>query len=112
MFFVKLAFWLAIVVAMIPVRPGDLPEGVQSVTPGETVSLARAVANDVMTFCERNEDTCVTGSLLMSQMGAKAREGARIAYSWLDERYGADKGTTKAKPRSDALDSIATGSLD
>ncbi len=110
MFFVKAAFWLALVIAFIPVSSEDLPVGDRAVSTVETVSLAKSVIDDVMTFCERNEQTCETGSVLASQMGAKAREGARIAYTWLDERYkpeGSAVVETEGK-----LDTVKTGSLD
>ena len=88
MFFIKTAFWLGLVIALIPIGSDDLPTGERAVSTVETVGLAKSVVSDVASFCERNKETCETGSLLISQMGAKAREGARVAYSWLDERYG------------------------
>lgn len=114
MFFVKAAFWLTLVVAFIPVRSADLPEGERAVSTAETVTFARSVVDDVMTFCKRNEETCETGSLLISQMGAKAREGARITYAWLDKRYGKQALTaeSEAEAGETGVDGIETGSLD
>lgn len=88
MFFIRAVFWLSLVVAFIPVNPSDLADDQKPVSPLETVGLAQSVVSDVAGFCTRNQGTCETGGHLFSQMGIKAREGARIAYNWLDQRYG------------------------
>lgn len=112
MFFIRAAFWLTLVIALIPVRGADLGEGQRPVSAGETAGMIRAAAQDISGFCERNSSACDTGRQLASQMGAKAREGARLAYTWLDERYG-QNGPAVAeaddKPRP-SLDTLSTGS--
>jgi hypothetical protein len=106
MFLIRTAFWLTIVVALIPVQQSDLGEGERSISTFETVALAQSVASDLGSFCQRNQQTCNTGAILMSQMGAKAREGARIAYTWLDERYGSTDRQSEA-----VTDTIKTSSI-
>lgn len=105
MFLIRAAFWLALVIAIIPVRQADLEDGQSPVTTMETVGLAQSVADDISSFCDRNEETCTTGKVLISQMGAKAREGARIVYTWLDDRYGNPNGVDSKS------DQISTGSI-
>jgi hypothetical protein len=113
MFIIRAAFWLGLVIALIPVNSVDLPQGERAVSTLETIGLAKSVVGDVASFCNRNEQTCDTGSLLISQMGAKAREAAKIAYTWLDGRYGPDntmtaEGTVTGRA---AVDPVETGSL-
>ena len=103
MFLIRAGFWLALVIALSPANPADMEPGQRSISTMETVGLAQTVASDIGSFCTRNSETCETGSVLISQMGQKAREGARIAYTWLDERYGNEK--------SGEVDTVATGSL-
>lgn len=92
MFFIfRTAFWLALVIALIPVRQSDLGDGQRAVSAVEVLGLAGSVASDVVSFCDRNGETCETSRMLFSQMGTKAREGARIAYSWLDDRFGPEQ---------------------
>ncbi|MGB7334386.1 MAG: DUF5330 domain-containing protein [Salaquimonas sp.] len=112
MFLIRAAFWIALVVAFIPVQQADLEEGQRSVSTLETVGLAQSVMADIGSFCERNSQTCQTGGVLISQMGLKAREGARIAYSWLDERYGdkASYAATDAGLKS-GIDPVKTSSI-
>ena len=113
MFLIRAAFWLSLVIAFIPVSPSDLNEDQRPVSPLETVGLAQSVVEDVAAFCTRNTGTCETGGQLFSQMGVKAREGARIAYTWLDKRYGAE---TQAPAGTDAIkgestDPVETGAV-
>lgn len=105
MFFIRAVFWLSLVVAFIPVNPSDLKEDQRPVSALETVGLAQSVVEDVAAFCTRNMGTCETGGQLVSQMGIKAREGARIAYTWLDKRYGPE---TQALAATDAVEGEST----
>ena len=109
MFLLRTAFWLGLVIAFIPVNPEDLKEGQRPVSPLETIGLAKTVVSDVASFCERNTQSCETGGQLFSQIGVKAREGARIAYTWLDERYGEDAESKTAG--KNAVDPVSTGAV-
>lgn len=117
MFFIRAVFWLSVVVAFIPVNPSDLNEDQRAVSALETVGLAQSVVEDVAAFCTRNQGTCETGGQLFSQMGIKAREGARIAYGWLDKRYGPDAQTNAqanaqaADQGNESTDPVETGAV-
>jgi hypothetical protein len=104
MFLIRAAFWLTLVVAFIPVKNTDLGEGQRSVSTMETVNLAQSVVSDIGSFCSRNAQTCETGGELLSQMGLKAREGAKLAYTWLDKHVGDDN-------KANAIDPVSTSSV-
>lgn len=109
MFVVRTAFWLAVVVAFIPVSRADLGQDQEPVSAVETIGLARTIVADIATFCSRNETACQTGAELASQMGAKAREGARIVYTVLDKQFGEEAGADAMAARPD--ESVTTGSV-
>lgn len=114
MFFLfRLAFWLALVIAVIPVRQSDLGPGEKQVGAADTFGIARSVVSDLVAFCTRNEKTCATGSILVSQMGLKAREGARVVYTFLDERFSPAERTVQAENGTAApeLDQAVTGAV-
>lgn len=90
MFFIKAAFWLSLVVAFIPVDPAHLAPNQRNITPIETVGVAQSLVKDLSGFCERNQQSCETGGVILSQMGLKAREGARIVYTYLDNNAVSD----------------------
>ncbi len=103
MFLIRAAFWLTLVVAFIPVNAEDLKQGQRVVSTGETILAAQAVLADLSGFCERNAQTCGTGQELFSQLGAKATNGARYVYLFLEEH------TQDGELASD--ESIKTGSV-
>lgn len=95
MFFIKAAFWLTLVVALIPVNPADLSNDERNVSTLETIGVAKSFFQDVSGFCERNSQSCASGSIVLSQMGLKAREGARIVYSYFDTHVVDENAQTK-----------------
>ena len=113
MILIRAAFWLTLVVALIPVNQNDLPDGQRSISTLETVSLAQSVFEDLSSFCSRNSQACETGSILVSQMGMKAREGAKLAYTWLDDNYGnkANIATNSPNEVSSPIDPVSTSSI-
>ncbi|MFK7902131.1 MAG: DUF5330 domain-containing protein [Nitratireductor sp.] len=108
MYLIKTAFWLTLIVACIPVNASQLEDGQRNISTMETISLAQSVLQDAGQFCERNPAPCETGSMIVSQMGAKAREGAKIAFTYLDANFGKDTLTAN----SDVQDPVETGSVE
>ena len=88
MFLLKTVFLLLIVILLIPAGREASTAGQGGISKFEALSATRAVWNDFSTFCERNPETCETGNQLVAQFGNKARNGARILYSYLDENFG------------------------
>ncbi|MCB1386541.1 MAG: DUF5330 domain-containing protein [Nitratireductor sp.] len=112
MFLFRAIFWLGLIAAVIPVNPADLPDGQRQVSALETVGLARSIASDAAGFCGRNPASCETGHLLISQIGIKAKEGARLAYTWLDQRYGNEAGAGEtAQAAGPTIDPVSTGTV-
>ena len=72
----------------------------------EALLAVKDTVNDLGNFCERNSDTCETGKTFFGSLGERARDGARIAYEYLDRTFGSDKGEKKLPPEN-----INTGSI-
>ena len=72
----------------------------------EALLAVKDTVNDLGNFCERNSDTCKTGKTFFGSLGERARDGARIAYEYLDRTFGSDKGENKLPPEN-----INTGSI-
>lgn len=85
MFLIRTAFWLALVVAFIPVNPADLGDDQRPVSTQETIGAVQALVADLAGFCQRNGSACDTGREVFSQFGAKARAGLRYASAYFDE---------------------------
>lgn len=82
-FLIKSAFWLSLVLLVIPFGGND--NGEPSVGAIETFFAARAVIDDMSGLCERRPQACEVGRSAVHTIGARARESARIAYAMLGE---------------------------
>jgi len=83
MFLIRAAFWLTVVVMLLPADPPTKQETV-SVDPIQAFGAARDTVADVSSFCDRNADACVTGSAVMDLLVRKARYGIRKASEYFD----------------------------
>jgi hypothetical protein len=103
-FLIRTAFWLSLVVALIPVNPADLRPDQRPVSTLETISIARTVMADAAGFCDRNPEACATGRELISQFGVKARNG----WAFANRLFGVDETDVDAQQ---AKDRTKTGSI-
>ena len=87
-FLIKSAFWLSIVLLLIPFGTNSNDE--PTIGAVEAFLAARALVDDMSGLCERRPDVCEVGRAAMQTIGIRARETARIAYTTLDEHFGKD----------------------
>ncbi|MFO1183251.1 MAG: DUF5330 domain-containing protein [Bauldia sp.] len=76
MFFLRAAFWIAVVVMFIPNDPenGDAPR----VTLIQAMAATRAAVQDIGQFCDRNPEVCSTSHAAIEVMADKARYGFKM----------------------------------
>lgn len=109
-FLLRTAFWLTLVLVLIPLGTGQENEPVESVDPVSAFLAAQATVSDIGGFCDRNPRACATGGDALTAIGSRARDGARIVYEYLDtqiaDREGPETlytGSTNVVPTSDTL---------
>jgi len=88
-FLLKLAFWLTIVVLLLPsdrAQQGATPQ----VGASQAVSATGAVVTDVRGFCARQPDACAVGSSALTEFGHKAHAGAKMLYDFLGEKVASE----------------------
>jgi hypothetical protein len=84
-FLLKAAFWLSVVVILLPAnekRPAP------QIGATEAVSAAGAAVSDMRQFCSRQPDACAVGSQAATTFGQKAQAGAKMLYEFLSDRSG------------------------
>jgi len=106
-FLIKSAFWLSLVLLVIPFG-GDNDE--PTVGAVEAFFAARAVIDDLSGLCERRPQACETGRSAFHTIGVRAREGARIAYDMLGEEPQAS-GMTEVDAALAVEEPLHTGSV-
>ena len=98
-FLLRVAFWLTIVVLLLPADPGKRSDdGRGQVGAVEALGAAQAVVEDARDFCARRPETCVVGSQAFQTFGQKAQHGAKLLYEFLSDRFAE---TASSAPRGE-----------
>ena len=79
MFLIRSAFWLMIIVLLVPTDEGQQ---------NQVYGSAEAAVKDVATFCDRNPETCTTGKNAFDVLVHKAEFGARILMGFIMDKSG------------------------
>jgi hypothetical protein len=95
-FLLRAAFWLSIVVLLLPASPSA--PGASGPSATEAMSAANAAMSDVSHFCARQPDACAVGSQALNQFGHKAQTGAKLLYEFLTDKLGPDEHTASTRP--------------
>ena len=108
-FLIKGTFWFSLVLVLLPFLDAESSAKLEkgpTVEIGDTFSAATEALNYVTAMCLEKPDVCEKGSETFVALGHRAREGARIAYQFLDTQF-AEDGTAVAKAdptKTEALD--------
>ena len=100
-FLLRAAFWLSIVVLLLPASP-SAPGASSGPSATEAMSAANAAMSDMSQFCARQPDACAVGSQALNQFGHKAQTGAKLLYEFLTDKLGADPHTASTATRTAA----------
>jgi hypothetical protein len=87
-FLLRTAFWLSIVVLLLPADPGKRDSARPQVGTLETLGVAQAALEDARGFCARRPEACDVGSLALHSFGEKAQYGAKLVYEFLSDKLG------------------------
>jgi len=111
-FLIKAAFWLSVVVVLLPAPEGS-EGGTRMIGTTEAVSLLSAALNDARGFCQRNPEACVTGTQAAQTFGHKAQYASRLLHDFISDRV--DTGVTSAStptPSAHSKGRAPGGSID
>lgn len=89
-FLIKAAFWLTIVVLLLP-SDRTKEQSHAQVSPLEALGAAQAAVEDASGFCTRNPSACEVGSQALQNFGEKAQYGAKLLYEFLTAKFSDDK---------------------
>jgi hypothetical protein len=83
-FLIRAAFWLTIVILLLPTG-SQQSKSVPTIETAEAVSAASAAVADMRQFCDRQPDVCTVGSQAAVAFGYKAQAGAKMLYEFLSD---------------------------
>ena len=83
LFLIRTAFWLIIIVLLLPTDERQR---------SEVYGTAQAAMNDVVTFCDRNPETCAKGKDAFGVFVQKAQFGARMLIDLVNGRTRSGRG--------------------
>lgn len=85
-FLLRMAFWLGLVLVLLPRdKAPDSDKGPQ-VSASEAVIAATAAVSDMSQFCTRQPAACAVGGQAASVVGERAQAGAKKVYEMLTDR--------------------------
>jgi len=112
-FLIKGTFWFSLVLVLLPFldpsSSSTLEKG-PKVDVGDTVSAATEAFGYISAICTEKPDVCVKGTETFVALGHRAREGAKIAYLFLDQQFAepSDTVTTGTIASPDPATAVAT----
>ena len=87
-FLFKSAFWLTIVLILLPTgEKNDAQNSAQpQVSATQALGAASSAVDDLRDICTRKPDVCEVGSQVAMSLGQKAQAGAKMLYEFLSEK--------------------------
>ena len=95
-FLIRTAFWLSIVIMLLPTPDSMKTEGGVGAT--QAISAASATMADMKGFCVRQPEACDVGAQALTQFGRKAQASARWLYEFLGDKLGNNQTASAAHP--------------
>jgi hypothetical protein len=85
-FLLRMAFWLGLVLVLLPRDKTPESEKLPQVNASEAVSAATAAVSDMGQFCKRQPQACEVGGQAATVIGHRAQAGARKLYQIITDK--------------------------
>ena len=101
-FLLRMAFWLSVVLVLLPSGGSQPQSGAPAIGAVEAVSAAGAAVSDMSQFCGRQPDACVVGSQAAVAFGQRAQAGAKMVIEFLGDKISSNEQGKAAKASPNA----------
>jgi hypothetical protein len=107
-FLLRLAFWLGLVLVLLPRDKTPDSEKLPQISVSDAVQAATAAVSDMSQFCKRQPAACEVGGQAATVIGVRAQDGARKVYQSITDKKPAEaaKDNPKDKKAPDHTGSI------
>jgi Family of unknown function (DUF5330) len=89
-FLLRMAFWLGLVLVLLPREKTPESEKLPQIGASEAVSAATAAVSDMSQFCKRQPAACEVGGQAATVLGQRATDGARKLYHVITDKKAPD----------------------
>ena len=89
-FLLRMAFWLGLVLVLLPREKTPESEKLPQIGASEAVSAATAAVSDMGQFCKRQPAACEVGGQAATVIGQRAQDGARKLYQIITDEKSPD----------------------
>ena len=107
-FLLRMAFWLGLVLVLLPREKTPESDNVPQIGASEAVSAATAAVSDMGQFCKRQPTACEVGGQAATAIGQRAQDGARIIYPIITDKK--PDHTSSIDPADDAVAVVTASS--
>ena len=85
-FLLRMAFWLGLVLVLLPRDKTPESDKLPQLGASEAVSAATAAVSDMTQFCKRQPAACEVGGQAATVIGQRAQDGARKLYRIITDK--------------------------
>jgi hypothetical protein len=110
-FLLRMAFWLGLVLVLLPRDRTPESDKLPQVSVGDAVQAATAAVSDMSQFCKRQPQACEVGGQAATVIGVRAEEGARKIYRSVTDKKADDRKHDADKKADDKKAPDRTGSI-
>lgn len=113
-FLMRMAFWLGLVLVLLPTDKTPDSEKLPQLGATEAVTAATAAVSDMSQFCTRQPTACNIGGQAATVIGHRAQSGARKVYEFITEKAEKASKPDNSKPettKSEKKNPDHTGSI-
>ncbi|GAB1715662.1 MAG: hypothetical protein NTAFB05_07040 [Nitrobacter sp.] len=89
-FLLRMAFWLGLVLVLLPRDDAPAADKGPRIGASEAVSAATAAVSDMSHFCTRQPAACEVGGQAAAAIGHRAQDGARQLYRIITDKRAPD----------------------
>ena len=114
-FLLRMAFWLGLVLVLLPREKTPESEKLPQIGASEAVSAATAAVSDMSQFCKRQPAACEVGGQAATVIGQRATDGARKLYHVITDKKAPDHtgsiGNTEATADAALRDTLTSDDM-
>jgi len=89
-FLLRMAFWLGLVLVLLPRDKTPESDKLPQIGASEAVSAATAAVSDMSQFCKRQPAACEVGGQAATVIGQRAKDGAQKLYKIITDKKSPD----------------------